>query len=83
MSAADFYPYLQTGQFIGALMGMKGAAEYEYQVNKLLKEKGYKNAVNVFAVRGMEANSIAHFLIMLFIIVGNIGYFLSKKRRES
>ncbi len=83
VSAADFYPYLQTGQFIGALMGMKGAAEYEYQVNKLLEKAGYKKAKSVFAVRGMEANSIAHLLIMLFIIVGNIGYFLTKKRREA
>lgn len=82
VSAADFYPYLQTGQFIGALMGMKGAAEYEYQVNKLLEKEGFKDAKSVFAVRGMEANSIAHFLIMLFIIVGNLGYFLTKKRRE-
>ena len=83
VSAADFYPYLQTGQFIGALMGMKGAAEYEYQVNKLLEERGYKKAKSVFAVRGMEANSIAHFLIMLFIVIGNLGYFLTKKRREA
>ena len=83
VSAADFYPYLQTGQFIGALMGMKGAAEYEYQVNKLLEKRGYEKAKSVFAVRGMEANSIAHFLIMLFIIIGNLGYFLTKKRREA
>ena len=27
--AADMYPYLQTGQFIGMLSGLKGAAEYE------------------------------------------------------
>ncbi|MBW6513301.1 MAG: hypothetical protein K0B87_00885 [Candidatus Syntrophosphaera sp.] len=27
--AADQYPYLQTGQFIGMLAGLKGAAEYE------------------------------------------------------
>jgi len=83
VSAADFYPYLQTGQFVGALMGMKGAAEYEYQVNKLLEKNGFKKGKSIFAVRGMEANSIAHFLIMLFIIIGNLGYFLSKKRREA
>ncbi len=82
VSAADFYPYLQTGQFIGALMGMKGAAEYEYQVNKLLKKRKLGAARSFFAIRGMEANSIAHLLIMLFIVIGNIGYFLMKKRRE-
>ncbi len=31
--AADEYPYLQTGQFIGMLTGLKGAAEYEKLVD--------------------------------------------------
>lgn len=31
--AADQYPYLQTGQFIGMLSGLKGAAEYEKLVD--------------------------------------------------
>jgi len=31
--AADEYPYLQTGQFIGLLCGLKGAAEYEKLVD--------------------------------------------------
>jgi hypothetical protein len=31
--AADEYPYLQTGQFIGMLAGLKGAAEYEKLVD--------------------------------------------------
>ncbi len=29
VSAAEYYPYLQTGQFKGMLGGLKGAAEYE------------------------------------------------------
>jgi hypothetical protein len=31
--AADEYPYLQTGQYIGLLCGLKGAAEYEKLVD--------------------------------------------------
>lgn len=31
--AADQYPYIQTGQFIGMLTGLKGAAEYEKLVD--------------------------------------------------
>ena len=27
--AADFYAFLDTGQLVGCLMGMAGAAEYE------------------------------------------------------
>ncbi len=29
VSAAEYYPYLQTNQFVGMLGGLKGAAEYE------------------------------------------------------
>jgi len=80
VSAGDFYPYIQTGQFIGMLAGMKAAAEYEYAVNKLLKEKGYPEAP-VSAIRMMDANSIGQLLIILLIIIGNIGYFASKRRK--
>ena len=73
--AASFYPYLQTGQMIGMLAGMKGAAEYEYLVYK----HGYSKAPRP-AMRSMDAVSVAHLLIMLFIILGNIGYFAMRRR---
>jgi hypothetical protein len=34
--AADFYPYLQTGQLVGLIAGLKGAAEYESLVDTRL-----------------------------------------------
>ena len=76
--AADYYPFLQTGQFIGMLGGMKGAAEYEDLVNKLLQEKGYKKPMP-FAIKGMDSITVVHLLIIIFIILGNLGYFLQKK----
>jgi hypothetical protein len=72
--AADFYPYLQTGQFVGMLAGMKGASEYE----TLIEDAGYFDGPKP-ASRGMDANSIAHLLIMVFVIIGNIGFLASKK----
>ncbi|MEO0197970.1 MAG: hypothetical protein ABIM42_01045 [candidate division WOR-3 bacterium] len=80
VSAGDFYPYIQTGQFIGMLAGMKAAAEYEYAVNQILEKEGYK-APPSSAIRMMDANSIGQLLIILFIIIGNIGYFASKRRK--
>ncbi len=61
-------PYLHAGQAAGAILGMKGAAEYEVLVNK-----------PGTAVAGMDAQSFAHLLIIAFIVLGNIGYFLEKK----
>ncbi len=80
VSAGDFYPYIQSGQFIGMLAGMKAAAEYEYAVNNLLKERNIER-YSTSAIRMMDANSIGQLLIILFIVVGNIGYFLSRRRK--
>lgn len=69
VSAPGFYPYLQAGQLVGLLGGMKGAAEYETLVN-----------APGLATSGMDAQSIAHALIILFIILGNVVYFITKKK---
>lgn len=69
VSAPEFFPYLQSGQLVGLLGGMLGAAEYEVLVGK----KGDATA-------GMDAQSMAHALIILFILVGNIAFFVQKTR---
>ncbi len=72
---ADYYPFLQSGQMVGLLNGMKGASEYEY----LNEKNGYSSAPKK-AGRGMDAVSIVHLLLMAFIVVGNIGYLALKKQ---
>jgi hypothetical protein len=74
VSAADAYPYLQTGQLTGLLGGMKGASEYEF----LVKEKGYSQA-RTPASQAMDSQSLAHLLILILIVLGNIGYFFIQK----
>jgi hypothetical protein len=73
VSAAQYYPYLNTGQFIGMMGGLKGAAEYE----RLIREAGYTEAREIATI-GMDAQSIAHLVILMLIIVGNIAFFASK-----
>lgn len=70
VSAPQYYAYLQTGQMVGLLGGLKGAADYETLV-------GIPDGT---AVEGMAPQSIAHLVIMSFIIIGNIAYFLQKKK---
>lgn len=77
VSAAQYYPYLNTGQFIGMMGGLKGAAEYE----KLILEKGYTEARQIATV-GMDAQSIAHLVILALIILGNIAFFASKAYKK-
>jgi len=78
--AAELYPYIQTKQLAGLLAGLKGASEYEH----LIYRAGYTKLKGQ-ASRGMDALSIMHLVIIAFIILGNIGFFLSRrdtKKRE-
>jgi len=68
VSATEYYTYLQSGQMKGLLPGMKGAAEYEFISGKIAE-----------AMRGMASQEWGHLIIILFIIVGNILYFVNRK----
>jgi hypothetical protein len=59
--APEFFPYLQAGQIRGMLGGMAGAAQYE----ALLKRADT-------ATKGMDAQSMAHLLIIALIVFGNV-----------
>ena len=67
----EVMPYVQAGQMVGVLAGMPGAAEYE----SLINQKGS-------ATSGMDAQSVAHLVIVLFIILGNISFFIERKRSK-
>ncbi len=67
--AADYYPYLQSGQIFGLMGGMKGAAEYE----TLTGRSGEASS-------GMPIQTVAHSLIIVLIVIGNVGYFLSRRK---
>jgi hypothetical protein len=75
VSAADAYPYLQTGQLIGLLAGMKGGAEYEVLVQKAGYSKAYMPAV-----AAMDSQSLAHVVILLLVVIGNVAYFATRRK---
>jgi hypothetical protein len=60
--APEQYPFLDSGQLVGLLTGMKGAAEYEKLVG-----------APALATRGMLGQSAAVVLILVFIALGNAG----------
>jgi hypothetical protein len=64
------YPYYPN-QMVGVLGGMKGAAEYE--------------AITGFRGKGstyMVSQSFAHVVVVLFVLVGNAAFFLSRRRKK-
>lgn len=71
VSAPAILPYVnEQKQLTGLLAGLKAAAEYEY----LAAKPGT-------ATSGMDAQSIAHLLIIIFIVIGNVNYWRSKKNK--
>lgn len=77
VSAPLLYPYYPQ-QLIGLMGGIKGAAEYE----AMLTDKYH--AYDHLPKQGMLAmgpQTVAHLVIMLFIVLGNLAYFLSRTRR--
>ncbi len=76
VSAADFYPYLQTGQFSGLMVGMKGGAEYEELVERRLGLKARRRASEA-----LPSLTYAHLIMIIFITIGNIGYFIKRRSK--
>jgi len=66
---AQYYPYLGSGQVFGIMGGLLGAAQYE----DLTDNPG-------LAKDGMRVQLFAHIVIILFILVGNIGYFMERRK---
>jgi len=64
-------PYVQSGQAVSVLVGSVGAAEYETLIN----QPGTASAA-------MDAQSLAHLVIILLIVWGNIGYFMQQRRAK-
>ena len=69
--APIYYPYLDSDQLKGMLVGAKGAAELEAMVDRPGK-----------AVAIMNVQSWAHVLIIALILLGNLGYLFARGRGE-
>ncbi len=66
---ADIIPFYQSGQIKGVLGGLKGAAEYE----QLVAHPGSGTA-------GMRSQKVVHYMIILFIVLGNVAYVVIRRR---
>ena len=80
IQVTDILPYVENGQIRGILAGMPGAAEYESLVEVELKEMELSVKPGK-ASSMMAAQSIAHVVIVLFIIFGNITYYITRKNK--
>lgn len=70
---SDIFPYIDSGQVVGMLKGLAGAAQYESLVfGRSARERG---------IMWMTSVSMTHILIIALIIVGNALEIAGRKRR--
>ncbi len=69
VSTTDLSPYFQTGQLVGLVGGMAGAAGYEYLVGK----KGSGTA-------GADVLNVGNMVVILAILFGNVVFFAGRRR---
>lgn len=69
VSIPENMPFVDSGQIQGIIQGIRGSAEYELLVSRPGR-----------AVAGMDAQSLAHVVILVFIALGNITYLMTRKK---
>jgi hypothetical protein len=64
---------------------MKGAAEYEKLLAASHPElsRFYRSTRGFTATKGMDAQTVIHAVIILFILIGNIAYMTTKRKKAS
>jgi len=71
MMGPHYIPYLDTGQLSGMIVGLRGAAEYEYLV-------GFVGE----GLQGADALSMTHLLVAVFVVLGNVYYLYQTRDRK-
>lgn len=71
VQAPMMYPYMQAGQLIGILGGMKGGAEYEIIGKRPARAVSY-----------MFSQGVSHAVVVFFVIVGNLAFFITRGRKK-
>ncbi|MGC8797298.1 MAG: hypothetical protein ACP5PK_01335 [candidate division WOR-3 bacterium] len=72
VNAPGMYQYYSAHQISGIIGGLQGASEYE----TLVENPGA-------ATLGMPAQSSAHALLIILLIIGNIGFLITRRRSKN
>lgn len=81
IQVTDIIPYVENEQILGILAGMPGAAEYEKLVKDKLEGMGIEDSPWK-ATSMLPAQTLAHIMIVIFIIFGNIAYFINRSKEK-
>ena len=68
---SEYYPFIQSGQLVGLMPGLLGAAEYETLIDTPAN-----------ATAGMSVQSFVHLLVVALVIIGNVAFFIQRRRTQ-
>lgn len=68
---SELYPFIQSGQLVGLMPGLLGAAEYETLIDTPEK-----------ATAGMSVQSFVHLLVLVLVVIGNVAFFIQRRRTQ-
>jgi hypothetical protein len=71
VSTTDLAPYYQSGQLLGLVAGLSGAAEYEVLVGR-----------PSIGVAGADVLNVSHAVVILAIVLGNVLHLAERRRRR-
>jgi hypothetical protein len=77
VQVTEVVPYVESGQCRGILGGLSGAAEFE----QLLVDVGEIPEIGQ-ANSGMAAQGIAHMMIITLIVIGNLAFYMERRRQK-
>ncbi len=83
VSAPKYFAYYNAGQMFALLGGLKGAAEYE----RLVRERSPRldeltTSAVYYAGKGSNVQAFVYTVITLFIILGNVGFLMERRRKS-
>jgi hypothetical protein len=78
VTAPNYYPYYPK-QMLGMLGGIKGAAEYESELQRVFPQFA---SMPTPALIMMGPQTLAHVVVMSFIIIGNVAFFVARRKKR-
>ncbi|MBC8425608.1 hypothetical protein H8E07_15950 [bacterium] len=83
VSAPKYFAYYKAGQMFALLGGLKGAAEYERLVREAYPRVEEATTLQIFyASKGSNVQAFVYSVITIFIILGNVGFLLERRRQQ-
>jgi hypothetical protein len=76
VSGPDYIPYYKANMLKGLSAGMPGSAQYE----KLVFPDGPPEGTRLLATQALNVLNLGHLYIIALIVMGNVAYFLTRKR---